>query len=256
MPQIVMTFEGEMLSFLEQYIPLWGFDCYASVNFDLKLFKEQTVEIFIDTGDVNEIREAAKWGVIDGVTTNPSLIAKTGRTQQDVIKEISEIVDGPISAEVISTDVEGMIAEGTELAKIHDNVVIKLPLTEAGITACKHFSQNNIKTNVTLCFSANQALLAAKNGATYISPFIGRLDDIGQTGMDLIEEIKVIYENYGYPTKVLAASIRHTEHVKQSLLVGADVGTMPLSVIKSMFKHPLTDIGLEKFLADHSKANA
>jgi transaldolase len=213
------------------------------------------MDIFIDTGDVNEIKEAAKWGVIDGVTTNPSLIAKTGRKQEDVIKEICDIVDGPISAEVISTDVEGMIAEGTELAKIHPNVVIKLPLTEAGITACKHFSDNNIKTNVTLCFSANQALLAAKNGATYISPFIGRLDDIGQTGMDLIEEIKIIYENYGYPTKVLAASIRHTEHVKQALLVGSDVGTMPFSCIKAMFKHPLTDIGLEKFLADHAKAN-
>lgn len=213
------------------------------------------MDIFIDTGDVSEIKEAAKWGVIDGVTTNPSLIAKTGRKQEDVIKEICDIVNGPISAEVISTDVDGMIKEGRELAKIHPNVVIKLPLTEAGITACKYFSENNIKTNVTLCFSANQALLAAKNGATFISPFIGRLDDIGQTGMDLIEEIKVIYENYGYPTKVLAASIRHTEHVKQALLVGADVGTMPFGVIKAMFKHPLTDIGLEKFLADHAKVN-
>ena len=212
------------------------------------------MDIFIDTGDVEEIKSAAKWGVIDGVTTNPSLIAQTGRSQAEVINEICEIVDGPISAEVLSTDVEGMISEGNELAKIHSNVVIKLPLTEAGITACKYFSDNGIKTNVTLCFSANQALLAAKNGATYISPFIGRLDDIGQTGMELIEEIKLIYENYGYPTKILAASIRHTDHVKQAAIVGADVGTMPFKVIKAMFAHPLTSIGLEKFLSDHAKS--
>ena len=212
------------------------------------------MDFFIDTGDVEEIKAANEWGLIDGVTTNPSLIAKTGRSQSDVINEICSIVDGPISAEVISTDVQGMIGEGTELAKIHDNVVIKLPLTEAGITACKHFSDNGIKTNVTLCFSANQALLAAKNGATYISPFIGRLDDIGQTGMELIEEIKMIYENYGYPTKILAASIRHTDHVKQAALVGADVGTMPYKVIKALFSHPLTTSGLEKFLADHAKS--
>lgn len=214
------------------------------------------MEIFLDTGLVEEIREAAKWGVIDGVTTNPSLIAKTGRTQEDVIKEICEIVDGPISAEVIATDVEGMIKEGQELAKIHKNVVIKLPLTEAGITACKWFSDNGIKTNVTLCFSVNQAFLAAKNGATYISPFIGRLDDIGHDGMQLIDEIRTVYDNYGYSTKILAASIRHCTHVRDAMMVGADVGTMPINVVKAMFKHPLTDKGLSQFLADHAKANS
>jgi transaldolase len=214
------------------------------------------MEIFLDTGMVEEIREAAKWGVIDGVTTNPSLIAKTGRTQEDVIKEICEIVDGPISAEVIATDTEGMIKEGAELAKIHKNVVIKLPLTEDGIAACKWFSDNGIKTNVTLCFSVNQAFLAAKNGATYISPFIGRLDDIGQSGMDLIEEIRTVYDNFGYTTKILAASIRNTSHVRESLLVGADVGTMPIKVVRSLFNHPLTSKGLDQFLADHAKANS
>ncbi|WP_127717574.1 fructose-6-phosphate aldolase [Halobacteriovorax sp. HLS] len=214
------------------------------------------MEIFLDTGMVDEIREAAKWGVIDGVTTNPSLIAKTGRTQEDVIKEICDIVDGPISAEVIATDTEGMIKEGAELAKIHKNVVIKLPLTEDGIAACKWFSDNGIKTNVTLCFSVNQAFLAAKNGATYISPFIGRLDDIGHSGMDLIEEIRTVYDNYGFTTKILAASIRHSSHVREALLVGADVGTMPINVVKGLFKHPLTANGLEQFLADHAKANS
>lgn len=213
------------------------------------------MEFFLDTGNVDEIRAAVKWGIIDGVTTNPSLIAQTGRTQVDVIKEISEIVDGPISAEVIATDFEGMIAEGQELAKIHKNVVIKVPLTEDGIAACKWFSDNDIKTNVTLCFSCNQALLAAKAGATYVSPFVGRLDDNGQDGMTLIEEIRTIFDNYGYPTKILAASIRHVGHARESALIGADVGTMPFSVIKGMFKHPMTDIGLEKFLADHAKAN-
>lgn len=214
------------------------------------------MEIFLDTGMVEEIREAAKWGVIDGVTTNPSLIAKTGRTQEDVIKEICEIVDGPISAEVIALDTEGMIKEGAELAKIHKNVVIKLPLTEEGIAACKWFSENGIKTNVTLCFSVNQAFLAAKNGATYISPFIGRLDDIGQSGMDLIDEIRTVYDNFGFTTKILAASIRNTSHVRECLLSGADVGTMPINVVRSLFKHPLTTNGLEKFMADHAKANS
>lgn len=213
------------------------------------------MEFFLDTGIIAEIKEAVQLGIIDGVTTNPSLIAKTGRKQEDVIKEISEIVDGPISAEVIATDLDGMIKEGTELAKIHKNVVIKLPLTEAGIAACKHFSKNGIKTNVTLCFSMNQALLAAKAGATYISPFIGRLDDIGQNGNDLISEIRQMYDNYGFKTKILAASIRHSAHVREVALIGADVGTMPLSVIKALYKHPLTTNGLEAFLADHKKAN-
>ena len=214
------------------------------------------MEFFIDTGMIDEIENAAKWGFVDGVTTNPSLIAKTGRTQEDVIKDICKIIDGPISAEVISTDKDGMIKEGAELAKIHDNVVIKLPLTEDGISACKWFSDNNIKTNVTLCFSSSQALLAAKNGATYISPFIGRLDDIGADGMELIAEIRHMYDLYGFKTKVLAASIRHADHVKKCSMVGADVGTMPYKVIESLFKHPLTDKGLAQFLADHKKANS
>ncbi len=214
------------------------------------------MEFFLDTGIISEIKEAVQLGIIDGVTTNPSLIAKTGRKQEDVIKEICEIIDGPISAEVIATDLEGMIKEGTELSKIHKNVVIKLPLTEAGIAACKHFSEKDIKTNVTLCFSVNQALLAAKAGATYISPFIGRLDDIGHSGNDLISEIRAIYDNYGFLTKILAASIRHAAHVREAALLGADVGTMPLSVVKALYKHPLTEKGLEAFLADHKKANS
>lgn len=214
------------------------------------------MEFFLDTGIISEIKEAVQLGIIDGVTTNPSLIAKTGRKLEDVIKEICEIIDGPISAEVIATDFEGMIKEGEALALIHKNVVIKLPLTEAGIAACKHFSAKKIKTNVTLCFSVNQALLAAKAEATYISPFIGRLDDIGQNGNDLIAEIRSLYDIYGFKTKILAASIRHPAHVRESALLGADVGTMPLSVVKALYRHPLTDKGLEAFLADHKKANS
>lgn len=212
------------------------------------------MEFFIDTAQIDEIKIAAEWGFIDGVTTNPSLMAKTGKSTGDVIQEICALIDGPISAEVIATDASGMIEEGKSLAKIHDNVTIKLPLTEEGIKACHWFSKEGIKTNVTLCFSPNQALLAAKNGATFISPFIGRLDDIGQTGMQLIDEIKTIYDNYGYTTKVLAASIRHTLHMKEAAMVGADVATAPLKVFKQMFGHPLTDIGLEKFLADYNKS--
>jgi transaldolase len=217
---------------------------------------EVTMEFFLDTGVVSEIREAVQLGIIDGVTTNPTLIAKTGRNQIDVIKEIAEIIDGPISAEVIATDLQGMIKEGEALSKIHKNIVIKIPLTEAGIAACKWFTQHNIKTNVTLCFSMNQALLAAKAGATYISPFIGRLDDIGQNGNDLVAEIRSLYDNYGFTTKILAASIRHSAHVRESALLGADVATMPLNVVKALYKHPLTDKGLETFLADHKKANS
>lgn len=212
------------------------------------------MEFFLDTGDINEIKEASKWGIVDGVTTNPSLIAKTGRSQQEIIKEICEIINGPISAEVIATDIDGMIKEGKELSKIHPNVVIKLPMTIAGITALKWFSDNDIKTNVTLVFSSNQALLAAKNGATYVSPFIGRLDDIGHDGMALIDEIRTVFDNYGYQTKILAASIRHSTHVRDAALLGADVGTMPISVLKSLFMHPLTDKGLATFLADHAKS--
>ncbi len=212
------------------------------------------MEFFIDTGDMNEIKNAYKWGFIDGVTTNPSLVAKAGIDQFTLIKMISEVVDGPISAEVISLEADGMIKEGMELAKIHKNVVIKLPMTKDGMIACKHFSKNNIKTNVTLIFSANQALLAAKNGATYVSPFVGRLDDVGQTGMDLIGEIRQIFNNYNFETKILAASLRHSQHVKEAALLGADTATLPYKVIEGLFNHPLTKSGLEQFLADHEKS--
>lgn len=212
------------------------------------------MKFFIDTGDINEIKESYSWGVVDGVTTNPSLVAKSGIGQKELITEIAKIVNGPISAEVIATDYEGMVKEASELIKIHDNVVIKLPMTLEGLKALKWCSDNNIKTNVTLIFSANQALLAAKNGATYVSPFIGRLDDIGQTGMEVIEEMRVIFDLYSFKTQILAASIRHTEHVKQSALLGADVATIPFNVLKSLVSHPLTTIGLEKFLADHANS--
>ncbi len=212
------------------------------------------MEFFIDTANLEEIKSLSTWGVVDGVTTNPSLIAKEGKSQKEIITAITEIIDGPISAEVIATDFDGMISEGQELAKIHSNIVIKVPLTIAGLQATKWFTENNIKTNVTLAFSANQALLAAKNGATYVSPFIGRLDDIGQTGMDLIREIRAIYDNYGFTTKILAASIRHTDHVKEAAIVGADVSTIPYKVLTQLVKHPLTDSGLEQFLADHAKS--
>lgn len=212
------------------------------------------MEFFIDTGDVNEIKTAYAWGFVDGVTTNPSLVAKSGMGQKELITQIAEIVDGPISAEVISIEAQEMIREGTELAKIHKNVVIKLPMTKDGMIACKHFSQAGIKTNVTLIFSANQALLAAKNGATYVSPFVGRLDDVGQTGMDLIQEIRVIFNNYGFETKILAASLRHSQHVKEAAMVGADTATLPFKVIEALFHHPLTKNGLDQFLADHAKS--
>lgn len=212
------------------------------------------MEIFIDTGNLDEIKEAYNWGIVDGVTTNPSLVAKEGIDQQQLIKMISEIIDGPISAEVIATDAKGMLEEASELAKIHSNVVIKLPMTKDGMIACKELSAKNIKTNVTLVFSANQAMLAAKNGATYVSPFIGRLDDIGQTGMHLIQEIRQVFDNYAYETKILAASIRHTDHVKACALVGADVGTIPFKVLNQLFDHPLTTSGIEKFLLDHAKS--
>jgi transaldolase len=226
------------------------------LNLFIKLNNQgASMEFFLDTGVVAEIKEAVQLGIIDGVTTNPSLIAKTGRKLEDVIKEICEIVDGPVSAEVIATDLDGMIKEGEKLSLIHKNVVIKLPLTEAGIAACKYFSHKKIKTNVTLCFSVNQALLAAKAGATYISPFVGRLDDIGHSGNELLAEIRTLYDTYGFSTKILAASIRHVGHVREAALLGIDVGTMPLSVVKALYKHPLTDKGLEVFLDDHKKAN-
>jgi len=209
---------------------------------------------FVDTGIIDEIKAAAELGIVDGVTTNPSLIAKTGKPQKEIIKEISQIIDGPISAEVISTNLKGMLAEAEDLSSIHSNVVIKLPLTEAGISACKVLSKQGVKTNVTLCFSPLQALVAAKAGATYISPFVGRLDDVGHDGMGLIREIRAIYDNYGMETQILAASIRHSTHVRDAALAGADVGTMPLSVIRQLYKHPLTDKGLAQFLEDHAKS--
>lgn len=212
------------------------------------------MEFFLDTANIDEIKKAYESGLIDGVTTNPTLIAKSGRLQRDVIKEICAIVDGSVSAEVIATDYDGMLKEGAALAEIHSNVTIKLPMTYEGVRATKWFCQNKIKTNVTLIFSPAQALLAAKNGATYVSPFIGRLDDIGHDGMGLIEEIKTIFSHYAFQTKILAASIRHAQHVRDAALVGSDVATMPFSVIETLFQHPLTTIGLEKFLADHRKA--
>jgi len=211
------------------------------------------MQIFIDSADVREIREAAAMGVIDGVTTNPSLVAKVGRKLEDVIPEICSIVDGPISAEVISTDVDGMVAEGRELVKIHKNVVVKIPLIGDGLKAVRIFAAEGIKTNVTLCFSPMQALLAAKAGATYISPFVGRLDDIQFEGMELIEQIVTIYENYGFDTQVLVASVRGPMHLVQSAMVGAHCATVPFNVIGQLLKHPLTDKGLEQFLADAKK---
>lgn len=211
------------------------------------------MEIFIDTADLDQIRDAAQMGVVDGVTTNPTLIARTGRPLKDVIVEICEIVDGPISAEVIATDYEGMIKEGRTLAALHPNVVVKVPLTGDGLKATQTFTSEGIKTNVTLCFSPTQALLAAKAGATYISPFLGRVDDISGEGMELVDQILTIYDNYDFDTKVLAASIRHPLHVVQAALAGAHVATLPHKVILQLLKHPLTDAGLAKFLADAQK---
>lgn len=211
------------------------------------------MKFFIDTADVKEIREANELGLVDGVTTNPSLIAKSGRRFEDVIKEITGIVDGPISAEVISLEHDGMIAEATELAKIHKNIVIKLPMTAEGLKATKTLSERGIKTNVTLIFSPMQALLAAKAGATYVSPFVGRLDDISQDGIGIIEEIRTIFDNYGYQTEIIVASIRNPIHVQNSALIGADICTIPYSVMLQLAKHPLTDAGIKKFLEDWEK---
>jgi len=211
------------------------------------------VKIFLDTADIGEIREAASFGILDGVTTNPSLVAKEGRDFFTVLREIVSIVNGPISAEVTATDRDGMLREGHELAAIHPNIVIKVPLTLAGLQACRTLRSEDVRVNVTLCFSPSQALLAAKAGATYISPFVGRLDDISHDGMELIGQIRTIYDNYGFDTEILAASIRHPLHVVQCALAGADVGTMPYKVVTQILHHPLTDIGLEKFLSDWRK---
>jgi transaldolase len=212
------------------------------------------MKFFVDTADVGEIRELAETGLLDGVTTNPSLIMKAGRPMLEVIEEICSVVEGDVSAEVAATDFDGMVSEGKKLAAIADNVAIKVPLTWDGLKACRTFRQLGHKVNVTLCFSANQALLAAKAGATYISPFIGRLDDINIEGMELIEDIRTIYDNYpNLETQILAASVRTPNHVKQAAMAGADVATVPASVLKSLVKHPLTDKGLEQFLADWKK---
>jgi transaldolase len=211
--------------------------------------------LFLDTANLDEIKRINAWGVLDGVTTNPSLIAKeSGKPFEAIIEEICGIVDGPISAEVISLEAPGMIEEGRKLAKIHKNVTVKLPLTPEGLKACKVFSAEGVKTNVTLCFSATQALLAAKVGATFVSPFVGRLDDINLDGMELIREIVAIYENYGYETKVLAASIRQPRHVTEAALAGAHVATIPTKVFEMLVKHPLTDKGIEGFMADWRKS--
>ncbi|MDP9136630.1 MAG: fructose-6-phosphate aldolase [Pseudomonadota bacterium] len=211
------------------------------------------MKFFIDTADVAEIRDIASLGFLDGVTTNPSLVAKTGRAFRDVIKEICAVVEGPVSAEVTALDADGMIAEGQSLAKIAKNVTVKVPLTWDGLKACRALTQAGTMVNVTLCFNANQALLAAKSGATFISPFIGRLDDIGLDGMELIEEIRLIYDNYDFSTEILAASIRTVNHVKAAALAGADVVTVPPPVMKLLLKHPLTDKGIDSFLGDWKK---
>lgn len=208
------------------------------------------MKLFIDTANVDEIREAASWGVIDGVTTNPSLIAKEGRHFETVIQEITEIVDGSISAEVVSLEADKMVEEAKELAKIHKNIVIKVPMTEEGLKAVHALKKLGIKTNVTLVFSATQALLAAKAGAAYVSPFLGRLDDISSDGLILIEDIVEIFENYGIETEVIAASVRHPIHVLEIAKRGADIATVPKKVFDQMLKHPLTDIGIERFLKD------
>ncbi|MEO0878594.1 MAG: fructose-6-phosphate aldolase [Pseudomonadota bacterium] len=211
------------------------------------------MKFFADTADIDEIKALLPTGLVDGVTTNPSLVMKSGRDFREVVAEICDLVEGPVSAEVTAVDAASMVAEGISLAEIADNVTVKLPLTLEGLKACNTLSEEGIDTNVTLCFSANQALLAAKAGATFISPFIGRLDDIGLNGMELIRDIRDIYDNYGFDTQILAASIRTPNHIKDAALIGADVATAPPKVIESLVKHPLTDKGLEAFLADWAK---
>ena len=208
------------------------------------------MKLYLDTGNVNEIREAASYGLVDGVTTNPSLVSKEGRDFKDLLLEICRLVDGPISAEVVSIEAEAMVKEGRELATIHQNIIVKVPLIPEGLKATKQMTSEGIRVNVTLCFSPTQAILAAKAGAWCVSPFIGRLDDISSDGMDLIDQILTIYENYDYPTQVLVASVRHPQHVVEAALLGGHICTMPYKVFQQLVKHPLTDIGLKKFLAD------
>lgn len=214
------------------------------------------MKFFIDTANIEEIREASKLGLIDGVTTNPSLVAKEGRDFKELVSEICQIVDGPVSAEAVSLDAEGMIKEGRELSKIHKNIVIKIPMITEGIKAARTLSQEGINTNVTLVFSPLQALMAAKAGATYVSPFVGRLDDVSHDGMELVDQILQIYDNYGFETEVIVASIRNPIHVLEAALMGADIATIPFKVINQIAKHPLTDVGLEKFLDDWKKRKA
>jgi transaldolase len=216
------------------------------------------MKIFLDTADIGEIRRAADASLIDGVTTNPSLMAKVagGQDPKDIYREICDVVDGPISAEVIALDKDTMVEEGRKLAALHENIVVKLPLTEDGLKACRALVDEGIRTNVTLCFSVSQALLAAKAGATYVSPFVGRIDDISGEGMQLIHQIRQLYDNDGYATEILAASLRHPMHVVESMLIGADAATIPPKVLWQLAKHPLTDRGIEAFLADWSTLNA
>ncbi|HEY4485403.1 MAG TPA: fructose-6-phosphate aldolase [Nitrospiria bacterium] len=212
------------------------------------------MKFFLDTANVKEIQEAASMGVLDGVTTNPSLVSKEGREFHVILEEICRIVDGPISAEVVSTEAEAMVQEGRKLARIHKNIVVKLPTILEGLKACKRLSSEGIRVNMTLVFSPSQALLVAKAGGAYVSPFIGRLDDISQSGMEIIRQIKTIYDNYAYKTEILAASIRHPMHVVEAAMAGAHIATMPLSVIQQLIKHPLTDSGLKKFLSDWERS--
>ncbi len=211
------------------------------------------MKIFLDTANVDHIREAASWGIVDGVTTNPSLIAREGKEFKGVVEEICSIVDGPVSAEVISPDAPGMLVEARELVKIHKNVIIKVPMTPEGLKAVKTLEGEGIRTNVTLVFSATQALLAAKTGASFVSPFIGRLDDGGHEGMRIIEEIVAIFDNYDYKTEIIVASVRHPVHVVQAAMLGAHISTVPWAILEKMVKHPLTDIGIDKFMADWEK---
>lgn len=211
------------------------------------------MKIFLDTANIKEIKEAASWGIVDGVTTNPSLIAKEGRDFITVVKEICEVVDGPISAEVVSMDAEGMVKEARPLAKIHKNIVIKIPITKEGLKAAKILSKENIKVNMTLIFSPSQALLAAKAGASFVSPFVGRLDDISERGMGLVRDIKAIFSNYGFKTEIIVASVRNPLHVVDAALCGADIATVPFGVLEQLLKHPLTDIGIDRFLKDWAR---
>ena len=212
------------------------------------------MKFFLDTANLEELRKGAAWGIVDGVTTNPSLIAKEGKPIKEQVAAICEIVDGPVSAEVLATEAKAMIQEGRELSKIHKNIIVKVPLIRDGIQACAALSKEGIRVNVTLCFSAAQALLAAKAGAYFVSPFVGRLDDVGAEGLELIRQIVAIYENYAFKTQVLAASLRGPLHVVDSALAGAHIGTMPFKVMDMLFNHPLTDKGLDQFLKDYNKA--